>query len=166
MKYNPQIVSAYYVQSGLPAPVFEHRFHHTRKWRLDIAWPDHKLAVEVQGGIFIQGRHSRGAAMLKEWEKLNALAVMRWRVMYCQPKDVCTIEFVTRLIDALDKKQESVKSGGIKLRCKGCGKILRATKDGWIMPCKKCLNIAHARGVHDGILIEQGAENIKQKRMA
>ena len=101
MKYNPQIVSAYYVQSGLPAPVFEHRFHHTRKWRLDIAWPDHKLAVEVQGGIFIQGRHSRGAAMLKEWEKLNALVVMRWRVMYCQPKDVCTIEFVTRLIDAI-----------------------------------------------------------------
>lgn len=34
------------------------------------------------------------------------------------------------------------------------------------MPCKKCLNIAHAGGVRDGILIEREAENIKQRRTA
>ena len=90
MKYNPDIVRAYFKTVKLPAPVFEYKFHATRKWRIDIAWPDNRLAVEVQGGIFVQGRHSRGAAMLKEWEKLNTLAGMGWRVLFCQPQDVCT----------------------------------------------------------------------------
>ena len=89
MKYKPEIVKAYFREHGIPQPVFEHRFHPVRKWRLDLAWPDQKLCVEVQGGIFIQGRHSRGAAMLKEWDKLNTLAIMGWRVLYCQPNDLC-----------------------------------------------------------------------------
>ena len=92
MKYNPDIVRAYFKTVKLSAPVFEYKFHATRKWRIDIAWPDNRLAVEVQGGIFVQGRHSRGAAMLKEWEKLNTLAGMGWRVLFCQPTDLCTDE--------------------------------------------------------------------------
>ena len=48
--------------------------------------------LEVQGGIFIAGRHTRGAELLKEWEKLNTLASMGWRVLYCQPQDVCTTD--------------------------------------------------------------------------
>ena len=87
--YNPLIVAAYYRQQGLPEPVFEYRFHQERKWRLDIAWPTARLAIEVQGGVWTGGRHNRGAAMLKEWEKLNTLAGMGWRVLYCQPKAVC-----------------------------------------------------------------------------
>jgi very-short-patch-repair endonuclease len=94
MKYNHDIVASYFRQCGLPEPVFEWRFHPTRKWRLDLAFIDQRVCLEVQGGIFIQGRHSRGAAMLKEWEKLNTLATMGWRVLYCQPKDVCTTEII------------------------------------------------------------------------
>jgi len=105
MKYNPQIVSVYYRDMGLPPPVFEYRFHDTRKWRLDISWPEYLIALEVQGGIFIQGRHSRGAAMLKEWEKLNELACMGWRVMYCQPKDVCSEAMTEKLREALGQSK-------------------------------------------------------------
>jgi len=47
--YNPVIVSAYYKSEGLPAPVFEYRFHPSRKWRFDIAWPERRVAVEVEG---------------------------------------------------------------------------------------------------------------------
>lgn len=36
-------------KSGLPAAKRNYRFHGTRKWELDFAWPDRKLAVEVQG---------------------------------------------------------------------------------------------------------------------
>src|SRR5690606_12697768 len=38
--------------NGLPRPEREWEFHHTRNWRLDIAWPsaDHMLALEVEGG--------------------------------------------------------------------------------------------------------------------
>lgn len=101
MKYNPYIVALYFRQCRLPPPNFEWRFHPTRKWSLDIAWPEQRLCLEVQGGIFIQGRHSRGAAMLKEWEKLNTLATMGWRVLYCQPNDVCTNETVEMIESCL-----------------------------------------------------------------
>lgn len=38
-------------KSGLPAAKRNYRFHGTRKWELDFAWPDRKLAVEVQGMV-------------------------------------------------------------------------------------------------------------------
>jgi hypothetical protein len=87
---------------GLPQPVCEHRFHATRKWRLDYFWPSAKLALEVQGGIFIQGRHSQGAALLKEWEKLNtAASALGIRFLFCQPKDLCSQELLNHIRSAL-----------------------------------------------------------------
>jgi hypothetical protein len=72
----------------LPAPVAEFRFHPTRRWRLDWAWPDRKLALEVEGGVFIRGRHSRGAGMVKDMEKYNALAAMGWLLLRVTPKQM------------------------------------------------------------------------------
>jgi len=76
---------------GLSTPTPEYHFAKPRRWRFDYAWPEHKVALEVQGGIFIAGRHSRGAALLKEWEKLNMAAMRGWRILYCQPKDLCSV---------------------------------------------------------------------------
>lgn len=61
-------------------PEREHRFHDTRKWRFDFAWPAQKIAVEVEGGVFIQGRHSRGASMLADMEKYNAASEAGWKL--------------------------------------------------------------------------------------
>lgn len=96
MKYNPTIVRDFFVQQGLPTPVFEWRFHPERKWRFDIAWilptvPTF-LALEVEGGIWIAGGHNRGAQMKKDWEKRNAAAALGWRIIYCEPKDLCTVD--------------------------------------------------------------------------
>src|SRR5690606_39740371 len=41
----------------LPEPVREYRFHPERRWRFDFAWPDLRVAAEVEGGIHIGGRH-------------------------------------------------------------------------------------------------------------
>lgn len=99
--YNQRVVSAYFQECGLPAPEFEFKFHPERKWRFDVAWPEdakrwggHNVAIEVQGGLFSSGRHNRGAAMLKEYEKLNEAAAMGWRVLFVQPRDLCTSETV------------------------------------------------------------------------
>ena len=83
------------------APQFEFRFHPPRKWRFDIAWPEQRVAVEVQGGIWTAGRHNRGAAMLKEWEKLNTAACDGWRILYVQPRDLMTAEFAAVVKKAL-----------------------------------------------------------------
>ena len=90
MKYKPSIVSAYFREHGLPGLAFEHRFHHERKWRFDMAWVADKVAIECDGGIWIGGGHNRGAQMLKDWEKRNEATAMGWRVFYCQPKDLLT----------------------------------------------------------------------------
>ena len=72
---------------GLPPPRSEYRFAAPRKWRFDWAWPHpYCIALEVQGGLFSGGRHVRGAALLKEHEKLNAAAIRGWRLLYCTPK--------------------------------------------------------------------------------
>jgi hypothetical protein len=39
----------------LPAPCYGFRFHAERKWRFDMAFPDHRIALEVDGGIWRKG---------------------------------------------------------------------------------------------------------------
>lgn len=70
-----QIASA-----GLPAPVQEHRFHAARRWRFDLAWPERMIAVEVDGGVWSGGRHTRGAGFVADCEKANKATAMGWRV--------------------------------------------------------------------------------------
>lgn len=45
-----QHLSVSLVAAGAPPFVREHRFHPTRKWRLDFCWPEQMLAVELEGG--------------------------------------------------------------------------------------------------------------------
>lgn len=85
----------------LPTPVAEYVFAPPRRWRFDLAWPDQRVAIEVQGGLFTRGRHTRGAALLKEHAKLNAAASGGWRVLYCTPKDVLLI--IPALAEALKR---------------------------------------------------------------
>ena len=65
---------------GLPLPEREYRFHDTRLWRFDFAWPDRQVAVEIDGATWSQGRHNRGAGFEADAEKLNAAAALGWRV--------------------------------------------------------------------------------------
>lgn len=73
---------------GLETPVSEHRFHSTRRWRLDFAWPSLRLAVEVDGGGFIAGRHSRGTGITKDCEKFAEATALGWRIVRVTPAQV------------------------------------------------------------------------------
>jgi hypothetical protein len=72
-------------RNRLPKPVAEHRFHAERMWRFDYAWIDAKIALEVEGGIWTQGRHTRGKGVLADMQKYNAAAVLGWRLLRCTP---------------------------------------------------------------------------------
>lgn len=65
----------------LPPPVAEHRFDPARRWRFDFAWPDLMLAVEVEGGTWRGGRHTRGSGFAKDCEKYNRAAALGWSVL-------------------------------------------------------------------------------------
>jgi very-short-patch-repair endonuclease len=65
----------------LQRPVMQHRFHPVRKWRWDFCWPDQKLAVEIQGGSFVQGGHNRAGQQQKDYEKQRTAVSLGWRVL-------------------------------------------------------------------------------------
>lgn len=70
--------------AGLPEPVAEFPFAGlagNRRWRIDLAWPDARLAVEIDGGTFIGGRHVRGLGAEADREKRNELVLAGWRVL-------------------------------------------------------------------------------------
>ena len=66
--------------AGLPEPEREYKFHPTRKWPFDFAYPYLRVAIEVEGGKWIQGRHQRPDGFEKDCEKYNAAALLGWYV--------------------------------------------------------------------------------------
>jgi very-short-patch-repair endonuclease len=63
-----------------PCPERQLRFHPTRRWKFDFAWPNQKLAVEVDGGTWTHGGHSRGKGFENDCYKINEAQLMGWRV--------------------------------------------------------------------------------------
>jgi hypothetical protein len=58
-----------------------------RKWRFDVATPD-RIAFEIEGGIWIRGRHTRGKGALADMEKYNTATMLGWRVLRFTPEQV------------------------------------------------------------------------------
>ena len=59
----------------------EYRFHKVRKWRFDYACPELMIAIELEGGVFIGGRHTRGMGYVNDCEKYNEALKLGWRVL-------------------------------------------------------------------------------------
>jgi hypothetical protein len=95
------IFSAILAQSGLPEPTPEYRFDPERRWRFDYGWPAQKVALEVEGGVWTNGRHVRGAGFLRDLEKYNRATVLGWRVLRVTPADLWSAETVAMLKQVL-----------------------------------------------------------------
>lgn len=65
---------------GLDVPEREYRFHKVRRWRFDFAFPDRMIAVEVEGGVWSRGRHTRPGGFEADCEKYNEAALLGWRI--------------------------------------------------------------------------------------
>lgn len=86
---------------GMPPATPEHHFHPTRQWRMDYSWPQYKVALEIEGGVFIGGRHTSGMGFVGDMEKYNEAACLGWLILRCQPKDLLTIkvlDWITKCI--------------------------------------------------------------------
>lgn len=68
-------------RAELPEPVEQYQFCPSRKWRADFCWPGERLIVEVDGGVYTQGRHTRGDGYERDCEKLAMAVVLGYRVM-------------------------------------------------------------------------------------
>src|ERR1051325_2237027 len=87
----------------VPEPVREFKFDEKRKWRFDYAWPDHKVALEVEGGIWNQGRHNRGSGFIKDIEKYNAAGGLGWRGFRTTPDALLTTQTIEMLRNVLTR---------------------------------------------------------------
>lgn len=82
----------------------EFRFHPDRKWQADFRIDDMPILVEVEGGVFSNGRHTRGEGYTKDCEKYSAAAVNGWFVIRgttAQIKAGLVIQWIEKLIERL-----------------------------------------------------------------
>lgn len=87
--------------------VTEYKFHPIRKWRMDYACPSLKICIEIDGGIFIGGRHSRPVGMLKDNEKLNTAASMGWLVLKFTPQQKLKTDTIELIRQTARTRKES-----------------------------------------------------------
>ena len=90
---------------GLPNPEPEFKFCETRRWRFDFAWKEFKLALEIEGMVWRNGRHTRGSGFVKDMEKYNNAAKLGWRIIRATPDNFCKEEI-------LDIIQHIIKNNG------------------------------------------------------
>jgi len=93
----------------LPIPVRNFRFHTTRKFEIDWAWPALKIGVEIQGGIWVGGAHARPMNIARDMTKHNLLLDAGWRVWHYTPKEVMdgvAIEHIDKILRAADTSIE------------------------------------------------------------
>ena len=86
---------------GLPIACPEYRFDKTRKWRFDYAFLPQRVALEVEGGVWTRGRHTRGTGYVKDLEKYSEAAAQGWRLIRVTPDQLCTLETIELLKRAL-----------------------------------------------------------------
>ena len=66
---------------GYPDPDREYPLVPGRRWRADFAWPEKMIAVEIEGGVWNNGRHTRGGGYISDCEKYNEAQLAGWLVL-------------------------------------------------------------------------------------
>lgn len=99
-KLNRERFIAELACQGITA-VAEYQFHPKRKWRFDFAIPEKKIAIEIDGGVWIEGggRHNRASGFLGDLKKFNAAAELGWRVLKYTPQE----QFLPDTIDQIKR---------------------------------------------------------------
>jgi very-short-patch-repair endonuclease len=67
-----------------------------RQWRFDFAFPDYKLAVEIEGlvvmrlagELVVRGRHASIKGIKEDMQKYNTAALLGWTVLRFEQNDV------------------------------------------------------------------------------
>lgn len=88
-----------------PEWVEEYQFHPKRKWAMDFAWPQWKIAIETEGGVWIQGRHSRGKGFIEDCVKYAEAALDGWIVLRCTTEHIDSGEIVDWLRRAIAMRE-------------------------------------------------------------
>jgi very-short-patch-repair endonuclease len=70
--------------AGRDVPPLESQipFHPSRRYRLDFGFPEYRVGVEINGGIFSRrGGHSSVSGLLRDYEKARECVLQGWAVL-------------------------------------------------------------------------------------
>jgi hypothetical protein len=85
---------------GLPTPEREWPVSNDRKFSFDWAWPEQKIALEIEGGIYGRGKpcpmckrkavgaHTSIERLKSDMEKYNLAAMLGWLVLRARPEQI------------------------------------------------------------------------------
>jgi hypothetical protein len=93
-----------------PLPVAELRFAPPRRWRFDRAFPleGGGVAVELEGGVYTRGRHTRATGYVADIQKYNRAQLNGWLCLRFTAADMKNpLHMVDTIVEAL--------------RLRGCG---------------------------------------------
>ncbi|WP_428398271.1 hypothetical protein [Marinobacter salarius] len=77
-----------------------------KDWRFDFAWPDIKLAVEVEGGAWVRGRHTRPLGFIEDLRKYQAAQQMGWTIYRTAGELIRSGEAVNTIEQLMRAKRE------------------------------------------------------------
>lgn len=85
-KAHPNLEDLFYAQLGtlsdIPLPQRQVRFHPVRRYKLDFGWPDLKLGIEIEGGIWnYSASHTSASGIKRDIDKHNLAIQSGWTVV-------------------------------------------------------------------------------------
>lgn len=95
---------------GLPSPAMQLWFAKDlgRRYRFDFAWPDRKIAAEVDGGRWLVRRGKDGRPVpvgfhnhIDDYRKLNLAAKLGWKILRFTPEMIHSGEAIQELRSVL-----------------------------------------------------------------
>jgi very-short-patch-repair endonuclease len=71
---------AEHLKKRCPTPERQYKCVIGRRYAFDFAWPEFMVAVEIQGGQWVEGRHNRPEGYEEDCTKSNLATLAGWRV--------------------------------------------------------------------------------------
>ena len=102
MPSSPEDLLAWQIKAAkLAVPERQYRYAPPRKLRSDFAFPDNRLLVEVQGGVFNRKAHGSITGILADIDRLNTATLTGWRLLRVTPAQVQSGEALALIEAAL-----------------------------------------------------------------
>ena len=98
------------IGKGYSSPKTQFIFDPIRKWRFDFAWPEFKVAVEIDGGVFQKkatGHRSIGG-IVDSMEKQNAAQLQGWCLLRYHVNDL-----ERRTVQVVEEVKQAIRQRGL-----------------------------------------------------
>jgi len=80
-----------------------------KDWRFDFALTNYLIAVEIEGGAWIGGRHTRGAGFSEDLRKYDKAMVLGWSIYRCDVRMVNQGVAINSILNMIKLKREIKK---------------------------------------------------------